>query len=516
MECDILVEEQKRVTIQNTLDGGKTQAERNKLGQFATPTELAREMLQYARQLLPSGTSIKFLDPAIGTGSFYSALQYAFLKEDIISAKGYEIDPDYGEQAQKLWANHNIDILIGDFTKHEPDEDCKNNLLIANPPYVRHHHVDPGEKKRLQELVFKRIGIKVSGLSGLYCYFLLLCHTWMEENGVAGWLIPTEFMDVNYGKQIRKYLLNNVTLLHVHRFDSNDVQFGDALVSSALVWFRNIPPPKDHMVIFSFGGPLNNPKNSQVVTAKVLGQISKWNPQALSLSSSTNPKIRLADLFQVKRGLATGANNFFILNRQQLKEYKIPDQFVRPILPSPRYLPITEVFTDEQGVPVLTEQLFLFSSKEPEEVLQIQFPAVWEYLKKGIDQGVHLTYLCSHRSPWYSQENRKQTPFLCTYMGRGENGRPFRFILNHSQATAANVYLMLYPKEWLQKIFEQEPRYIRLVWEKLNELTVTDLISEGRLYGGGLHKMEPKDLGNVSAEKIVEALPQEKRNMVCI
>jgi len=33
--------EEQRIALQAGLDGGKTQAERNRLGQFATPTSLA-------------------------------------------------------------------------------------------------------------------------------------------------------------------------------------------------------------------------------------------------------------------------------------------------------------------------------------------------------------------------------------------------------------------------------------------------------------------------------------------
>lgn len=61
----------------------------------------------------------------------------------------------------------------------------------------------------------------------------------MSEDGIAGWLIPSEFMDVNYGKALKAYLLREVTLLHIHRFEPNNVQFDDALVSSAVVWFKN-------------------------------------------------------------------------------------------------------------------------------------------------------------------------------------------------------------------------------------------------------------------------------------
>ena len=113
-------------------------------------------------------------------------------------------------------------------------------------------------------------------------------------------------------------------------------------------------------------------------------------------------------------------------------------------------------------------------------------------------------YLCRHRKPWYSQEDRPVTPFICTYLGRSDkkNGRPFRFILNESRATAANVYLLLYPKPILANALVRTPSLARKVWEFLNSISPEHLLDEGRVYGGGLHKLEPKELANVPADKI--------------
>ena len=66
--------ENERVALQECLDLCKTQEERNRLGQFPTPTLLAEEILQYAVQLMKIEAKVSFLDPAIGTRSFYSAL----------------------------------------------------------------------------------------------------------------------------------------------------------------------------------------------------------------------------------------------------------------------------------------------------------------------------------------------------------------------------------------------------------------------------------------------------------
>jgi adenine-specific DNA-methyltransferase len=107
---------------------------------------------------------------------------------------------------------------------------------------VRHHHIAADQKERLREACRHICGGRIDGLSGLYCYFIVLCHEWLAEDGLGVWLVPSEFMDVNYGLWIKRYLSERVTLLRIHRFDPNEVQFGDALVSSAVVFFRKKSP----------------------------------------------------------------------------------------------------------------------------------------------------------------------------------------------------------------------------------------------------------------------------------
>lgn len=93
-------------------------------------------------------------------------------------------------------------------------------------------------------------------------------------------------------------------------------------------------------------------------------------------------------------------------------------------------------------------------------------------------------------------------------MGRQDTGRgrPFRFILNHSMATATNVYLMLYPKPALAKVLLDQPELLKEVWQALDLISDEVLMGEGRVYEGGLHKLEPRELGNASIKRIVEIL----------
>jgi hypothetical protein len=511
--------EAQRQLAQARLDEARTAADRNRLGQFATPPALALEIARYARELWRGRTATTtFLDPAIGTGSFYSALRQVFPPEAIADACGVEIDPAFAGTAQRLWAGSGLRVIRGDFTTLAPDR--AYNLILTNPPYVRHHHLERTDKERLKALVADRFHLDISGLAGLYAHFLLLCDSWMAPGGLAVWLIPSEFMDVNYGAAVKTYLTGHVKLLQIHRYCPSDVQFCDALVTSAIVVFEKAPPPPHHQVRLSFGGPITGPAASETVALAALRQARKWTGLAKEPAPDAEASHTLGDFFSIKRGVATGANAFFILDRQDAIRKGIPAEYLRPILPSSRHLPSAVIEAEPDGSPRLERPLALIDCDLPEQVIQKRHPEFWAYLEQGKAQGIPAGYLASRRTPWYAQEKRDPAPFLCTYMGREKsNGNPFRFFWNQSRATAANVYLLLYPRGELKAALAARPDLDPIVFSHLQALTGHHLIKEGRVYGGGLHKMEPKELANLPAGElghIIQGRPSTKQMHLAI
>jgi len=190
---------------------------------------------------------------------------------------------------------------------------------------------------------------------------------------------------------------------------------------------------------------------------------------------------------------------------RQAHERNLPAVSLRPILPGPRHLATDEVLAEPDGAPRVEPRLVLLDCHLPEQQVRDEYPTLWRYLD-SIRTDVAGRYLCARRNPWYSQEHRPVAPFLCTYIVR-TNGRPFRFILNHSKATAANVYLLLYPKPHVARVLEGNPELKRRVWQALNRCAADSLLDEGRVYGGGLHKLEPKELARVQADHLLEVLP---------
>jgi adenine-specific DNA-methyltransferase len=212
----------------------------------------------------------------------------------------------------------------------------------------------------------------------------------------------------------------------------------------------------------------------------------------------------LGDFFEIKRGLATGDNNFFILEREKISELGMDMSFFKPILPSPRYLKMDFVSSDKDGIPQIEPQYFLLDCELSEQEIEKNYPATWDYLQSGVNK-TSKKYLCKNRKKWYWQEQRESTYFLCSYMGRRKDNRsPIRFILNLSDAVATNSYLMLYPKEHLQQAISENPHSVYKIWEMLKSIRKNEIEEEGCVYGGGLKKIEPKELAKVSCGDLVD------------
>ncbi len=64
----------------------------------------------------------------------------------------------------------------------------------------------------------------------------------------------------------------------------------------------------------------------------------------------------------------------------------------------------------------------------------------------------------------------------------------------------------MYPKPRLAQALKNNPELLRQIWEILNDIDAGYLLGNGRVYGGGLHKLEPGELACVDATPIAQLL----------
>jgi hypothetical protein len=454
-------------------------------------------MVAHALKALPSDAPVAFLEPALGSGVFYSALLRQTTATRISNATGCEIDPVYSDIATAIWSPSGLRVLDCDFVAFasEPSNAGKFSLICTNPPYVRHHHLQAEQKVTFQSLVMQRLGLQVSGLSGLYVYFVLLADAVLADGAVASWLLPAEFLYVNYGRVLRDYLTSRVTLLSIHHFKPDDVQFDDALVSSCIVTYRKADPLGTSCCEVSYGDYLD-PQEQRTMPTSELRRLNKWTMSHFDNNGPSSDAPRLKDLFSVRRGIATGANGFFIIDSNTVARYDIPSVFLKPILPSPRYLRETIIRATVDGLPDVSGFRYLLDCHLPPDEVRRQHPGLWRYLEEGIARGIPDGYLCAQKEVWYYQERREPAPFLASYMGRSSGSRkcPIRFFVNLSDAIVTNVFLNLYPTSGLTACLDRDKERLIELGVALNNVPAECILHAGRAYGGGLHKIEPKEL----------------------
>ena len=101
------------------------------------------------------------------------------------------------------------------------------DAVIANPPYVRQEDIprakkkprDGGPEAGTKEFYSRRVeqmaNAKLSGRSDLHCYFWPHAATFLKPEGMLGFITSSQWLDVEYGFHLQRWLLQNFEILAV-------------------------------------------------------------------------------------------------------------------------------------------------------------------------------------------------------------------------------------------------------------------------------------------------------------
>jgi adenine-specific DNA-methyltransferase len=469
------------------------------VGLFLTPPELAQDLTRSALAELPP-EPIAFGDPAIGTGMFFATLLRHAGEARIASATGVEANAMRAHQTRAKWAKTELDVQVGNFLEAELAP--TRNLIVANPPYVRFQRLNRVAARTWAARVQRSLGLDVGGQADLYVYFVLVAHEWLAPGGVSAWLLPTGFLHTNYASVLREYLTSRVSLVRLHTYDLTTSRFENARVGSALVVFRNIPPDPTARATITTGA-FTHPDAVWRVSLRTLRRAPKWS-EALFASGTNHlrPRLAVGDVFTVKRGIATGANSWFVVTEEQRQKLKIPRRWLKPIIPRARLLPSNIIDADRRGEPIRIPRLWLIDTKESLAAIREESEEFAKYLAAAQD-AIGERRLVQSRKPFYSQEHRSPPPYFAGYMSRQSQSRlRSRFFLNRSNAVVLNNYLALYPKPELSHLLEAGILADTDVLDALASIDEMTLAQEARTYVTGLQKLEPRDLKRLPLESL--------------
>jgi len=451
---------------------------RKKYAQFFTPELVAKIMIDW---ILDKQNVQTLLEPAFGLGVFSRLILEQKKDIDITS---FDVDPVIFEIAKQNFNNFsNINYFLEDYLFS--DWNNKYDAIICNPPYFKFH--DYENKKTLEEIK-KRLKINLSGFTNVYTLFLLKSIYQLEENGRAAYIIPSEFLNSDYGKLVKEYLLKSQTLKHIILFDFEENVFDDALTTSAIILLEK--SNSTDKVSFS---NIKNIKELQaypnIPTFEYL--VEKLNPTIKwrTYYSEQNSKkykdlIPFRNVAKVVRGIATGANDYFTFNQSKAEKHKIANDCLLPCITKSKDI-TTPFFTKEVFKNLIKKDanIYLINACVNETDINIQ-----KYIDIGKEIEVNKKYLTSKRTPWYSLENRQPSPIWVGVFNR--NG--LKFIRNEANISNLTTFHCIYPNLSLFCKINIDLLFAYLLTDTANQI----FSDNRREYGDGLKKFEPNDLNN--------------------
>lgn len=460
-------------------------AHRKKFAQFFTPAPVAELM---AKWILGNDHLESVLEPAFGLGIFSRTI-LSFKKN--VRVKGFEIDPTIFDKASSHFESFkNVAIHLQDYMYN--DWNNRYDGIICNPPYFKFHDYD---NKNILKDIEANLDCKLNGFTNLYTLFLLKSIHQLSANGRCAYIIPSEFLNSDYGKLVKTHLLKSKTLKHIIVINFEENIFNDALTTASIilcandnatdkVQFSNVKSLQDlekvERLISHYPNFLGT---EQTYTFAELDPEIKWKAYYQEQNGiKFRNLVPFSTYAKVVRGIATGSNDFFTFNTSKAKLFSIDEKYLLPCVC--RAIVAKKPFfttSDFKELKSNDKNIFLLNA------INTTDNNVIEYLKKGESEKINEKFLTANRMPWYSLENRPPAPIWVSVFNR----TGLRFIRNEANISNLTSYHCIYPNQ--NDLFS--PIDIDLLFAYLLTNTAKLIFKDNcREYGNGLQKFEPNDI----------------------
>lgn len=405
--------------------------------------------------------------------------QIAQKEKEIFASMGFKLEEDPESMKHIVWQVHFAELFDG--------ENHGFDICIANPPYLRQEKINEmfevfksGVTKddlvRAYEKIYEDLKLKIDKKSDLYVYFYLRALYLLKEKGVLCFICSNSWLDVGYGRCLQEVLLRKSRIKAIYD-NSAKRSFAKADVNTTINVFvkdssvnfakNQRKLQTDNIVKFvsfkkdfeiaaipdSFIEIKNNNEiiinsnfRSYAIEQKELMQIGlsennkyegdKWGGKYIKapdiffsiLKKGGEKFVKLGDISEVKRGLTSGANDFFYLNQEMLSYWKIEEEYLRTIIKSPREC--KKIFIDEND---LKFKVFI-CNKEKDE---LRGTNALKYIEWGESQNFNNNETVRPRKLWYSCNG---DILGNTFWVKETNDRLGAFLSDHSMLSDCRLY----------------------------------------------------------------------------
>lgn len=519
------------------------QDSRRKLGQFRTPKHVARVLASWSID----SAEDRVLDPGMGAGAL-TACAYELKQQlpgDARVEDMYGIDLSdlalvmsatalklvNGKGTPQLFAGDFIETIYPDAKEHLDTENSikfpEFDAVISNPPYSRHHELSKYDKSRFKEIAQAEAGFSLSGHSPMYLFFFIHAAQFLAPGGKMAFLTPSEFLETNYGEPLKQFLLDefHIRTLILHN-NQNSLIFDGAKTTSCIsllekkrgdeepsrTQFIELSEwPHDVKLLEDIQNDAEGDTNYghiQLVEQTKLSPDEKWThyfgPDTETNPIAESPDLKpLREIGTLKRGIATGKNDYFCLTEAEVEAAQLDKRYLSPLVRKsrgdPRYNYTNE---DIKNWAANGEEVWLLYHAN-ENRGDVDDVALDAYLRYGEAIGADSSHLASNRDPWYRVERREPADILGTYMSK----HGFKFIHNEAGVRNLNNLHCIYLESY-------DPSQVKALLAYLNSSVADEIVQKmGRTYATGLKKIEPNELKDAPVMD-PKNLTQEQTNIL--
>lgn len=450
--------------------------ERRPKGATYTPQAIVRAMLDWA---MTEGIPTRVVDAGAGSARFLLEAGRRFPQAQLI---GVELDP-----LAALLARANLaavgfadraEVRVSDYRALQLGHTLGRTLFVGNPPYVRHHLVEPQWKEWLTRESAAR-GLNASQLAGLHVHFFLATAKLARLGDFAVFITAAEWLDVNYGRLVRDLFLGELGGQSILVIEPTARAFSDAAATAAITTFKIGSSPRSICLRRAHSiEDVGTVGAGESLRRDRFAAEQRWSH--LSRSPRDLPKgfVELGELCRVHRGQVTGANRVWIAGEhsERLPAFLFHSAVTR----AQEIIRANGILADATQLRTVIDIPADLDSLTDEQRRAVEGFLGWAR-RQGADKG----YIARHRRAWWSVGLRQPPAILATYMAR----RPPAFALNRAAARYINIAHGIYPREsWASEVVVTLAEYlVRSSFRKV-----------GRVYSGGLIKLEPREMERIS------------------
>lgn len=448
-------------------------------GSFYTPTSLIEYMVEYIRnRVVPHS----ILEPSAGDGRFAKALRLFNCPITLVEYEEHKI-PNLRNQYSDFCTIFNADYL--EFALNRNQE---YDLIIGNPPYVR-KKVLPQEQRDSSLKLLDHYKLSHDLFQNIWVSFILGALKNLSPNGAIFFVLPFEFLQVQYAEKLREFLEEKFNTIEITTFE--DSVFSEIEQDVCLVYLSNEQQGKPYIKYTTLVSDTNTTRTFESVIQRNK-PLKKWSncilndteTETLLKTASRFPKIKTFG--EISPGIVTGANSYFVLSKDQIDDLNVADDLKLSVLSKGSYVPSLLLFkaSDFESIesPKKKTRLLNLATTNEEAFSQ----ELKSYLKIGKEKNIHQRYKCKQRKRWFD------VPIIrsggaCFF--KRFHKLP-KLIVNEAGVHTTDVSYNIR--------FNDNTDVTSFAFCFYNSLTMALCEYNGRFYGGGVGELVPSEFKDIS------------------